>query len=197
MKRIATLFATVFLLGAVCVAQDVASSERDQGQSVVSAAKASRAKVEVKEAKEADIRRLLALTHAGELATQTMQNMEGNIRPLMTSAFPPGEYRDKLIELFFVKFHSKFDQQQIVDLAVPVYDKYYSDDEIKQLIHLYDTPLGQKMLATMPKLMAELQAAGEKHGEELGRQCMLEVLNEHPEMAKALEDAQKAAQPAR
>ena len=126
-----------------------------------------------------------------------MDSMEGNIKPLMTNSFPPGEYRDKLIELFFVKFHSKFDQQAILDLAVPVYDKYYSDDEVKGLIRLYETPLGQKMLATLPQVTAELQAAGQKQGEELGRQSMMEVLAEHPEMEKALQAAAKTAQPAK
>jgi uncharacterized protein len=78
-------------------------------------------------------------------------------------------------------------------MAVPVYSKYYSGDEIKQLIQLYETPIGQKMLTTTPKVVAELQAAGQKWGEELGRQSMMEVLAEHPEMEKALENAQRAA----
>ncbi len=194
MKSSAAVFVTVLLLGALCSAQESSPSGQDSGQSVASAAKASRAKIDLKQTKEADIRRLLELTHAGALATQTMNSMEGNIKPLMTNSFPAGEYREKLIDLFFVKFHSKFDEQTILDLAVPVYDKYYSDDEVKDLIRLYQTPLGQKMLATMPKLMAELQAAGEKQGQELGRQSMLEVLAEHPEMEKALQDAQKTAQ---
>ena len=197
MKCSAAVFVTVLLLGALGCAQDAspAGSNQDAGQSVASAAKASRAKIDLKQAKEADIRRLLELTHAGALATQTMESMEGNIKPLMTNSFPPGEYRDKLIDLFFVKFHSKFDQPAILDLAVPVYDKYYSDDEVKDLIRLYETPLGQKMLATLPKVMEELQAAGQKQGEELGRQSMVEVLAEHPEMEKALQAAAKTAQP--
>jgi len=83
--------------------------------------------------------------------------------------------------------------QQLLDLAVPIYDKYYSDDEIKQLIHLYETPMGQKMLKVMPKVLGELQAAGEKWGEGMGRQSMTEVLAEHPELEKALQAAQKTA----
>jgi uncharacterized protein len=197
MKFSTAVFVTVLMFGAIACAQDASSAGPEQGQSVAAAAKSSRAQVSLHQTKEADIRRLLELTHAGALATQTMDGMEGNIRPLMTNSFPAGEYRDKLIDLFFVKFHAKRDPQQLLDLAVPVYDKYYSADEVKQLIHLYETPLGQKMLTVMPKLMAELQAAGEKWGEQLGRQSMMEVLAEHPEMAKALEDAQKTAQPAR
>jgi len=195
--KVSVVAVSILACSMVCVAQEPSTADQDQSRSVVAAAKASRTVIQSKDAKEADIRKLLELTHAGEMATQTMQAMEANIRPLMINAFPAGEYRDKLIELFFEKFHSKLDAQQMVDLAVPVYAKYYSDDEIKQLIQIYQTPLGQKMLASMPKLLAELQAAGEKHGEEVGRQSMLEVLDEHPEMQKALENAQKTAQAAR
>jgi hypothetical protein len=199
MKSSAAVFVTVLVLGALGCAQDAsaAGSSQNVGQSVASAAKASRAKIDLKQAKEADIRQLLELTHAGAIATQTMDGMEGNMRTLMANAFPAGEYRENLIDLFFAKYHAKRDPQQLVDLAVPVYDKYYSGDEVKDLIRLYQTPLGQKMLATMPKLMAELQAAGQKWGEELGRQSMMEVLAEHPEMEKALQDAQKTAQAAK
>ena len=193
MQRSAKTLIVVLLLAAFCSAQDV-SSGQDQPQSVAGAAKASQAQVKKDQMKEADIRHLLELTHAGALATQTMTAMETSMRPLMTDAFPKGEYREKLISLFFDKFHSKLDVQELVDMAIPAYKKYYSDEEIKQLIALYQTPLGQKTLDVTPKLVAELQAAGQSWGQQLGRQCMQEVLAEHPELADALENATKTAQ---
>jgi hypothetical protein len=61
------------------------------------------------------------------------------------------------------------------------------------LIRFYETPLGQKALSVLPKLSIEMQGEGMKVGEKLGRQSMLEVLSEHPELQKALEAAQKSA----
>lgn len=142
--------------------------------------------------KEADIRKLLDVTGAKELAMQTMGGMEKNIRPMLTASLPPGDYRDELIDLFFAKFHSKVESQRIVDMAVPVYDKYFSDDEIKGLVQFYGTPLGHKTLQVLPKLMGELQDQGREWGQRVGRESMQEVLTEHPELAKALEDAQRA-----
>ena len=144
-------------------------------------------------AKEADIRRLMDLAGAKALGSQMMEGMGKNIKPMMTNALPPGEYREKLIDLFFVKFQTKADMQKLLDLIVPIYDKYFSDEEIKSLIQFYQTPLGQKTLRVLPQLMAESQEAGRKWGEGLGRQSMLDVLPEHPELAKAVEDAQKGA----
>jgi len=57
------------------------------------------------------------------------------------------------------------------------------------LIEFYQTPLGQKAIATLPKVTTEMQEQGRKWGEELGKQCMVEVLSEHPELAEALNAA--------
>ncbi len=141
--------------------------------------------------KEADIRHLLEITGAKELVRQSMEAMEVNIKPLMTHSLPTGAYRDPLIELFFEKFHQKRDFEKLLDLAIPVYDKHFSDEELKGLIAFYETPLGKKSLASMPQVMAELREEGQKWGNSLGRECMSEVLAEHPDLAKALEQAAK------
>lgn len=114
---------------------------------------------------------------------------------MMTQALPPGEYREKLVDLFFVKFQSRLDMQQLLDLAIPIYDKYLSHEEVRGLIEFYQTPLGQKTLKVLPTMLTELQEAGRKWGENLGRDSMREVLAEHLDLAKALEGAAKTAQP--
>jgi uncharacterized protein len=43
----------------------------------------------------------------------------------------------------------------IVSETLPLYARTYTVDELKQMVVLYRSPLGQKMLATMPQLMAE------------------------------------------
>ncbi len=158
-------------------------------------ASASQSKIEP--AKEADIHRLLDLAGTKNAMTQIMDGMEKNIRPVITNSLPPGEYRAKLVDLFFEKFqaHSKAEIQQLLESAVPLYDKYFSREDIKGLIEFYQTPLGQKALSVLPKLSIEMQGEGMKLGEKLGRQSMMEVLSEHPELQKALEEAQQAAHP--
>lgn len=129
------------------------------------------------------------------LVTQMMGSMEKSIKPLMTSSLPPGEYRAQLIDLFFAKFHSKADPKQMLDLAVPVYDRYYSHEEIKGLIAFYESPLGQKTVSVLPKITGELQDLGRTWGEGVGRDSMMEVLSEHPDLAKSLQESEKNTQP--
>jgi hypothetical protein len=146
-------------------------------------------------AKEADIRQLMDVAGTKALMAQMMGTMETSIKPMLSNAFPPGDYREKLIDLFIAKFKSQGNLQQLLDLIVPIYDKYFSDKEIKDLIQYYRTPLGQKTIEVMPKLFAESQEAGRKWGEALGRQSMIDVLAEHPEFKKAMEDAKDPAEP--
>jgi hypothetical protein len=192
MRLMGFSLAWVCLWTGLCVAQDAQSNGGDD--SVAAAAQASRAQAQIKQTKEADIRRLLQITGAGSLATQSMDQMEKTIRPMVTNALPPGDYREKLVDLFFEKFRSKRQPDELADLVIPIYEKYYSDEDIKGLIQLYQTPLGKKMLSTLPLVMTESQAAGTKWGEQIGRQSMMEVLAEHPDLQKAMEDARKSAQ---
>jgi len=186
MKR--TALALFVCLGSLC-AYPQSGAQPAQKQSVQTSASSS-----VHPAKEADIRKLLELTGASSLMLQSMNDAEKNVRPLISNSLPPGEYREKLVDLFFDKFHAKRDTQQLVALIIPIYDKYYSGPEIKGLVQFYSSPLGKKMASVLPSIMNESQAVGGKWGEQLGRDSMLEVLEEHPDLRKALEDA-KANQP--
>jgi len=148
-------------------------------------------------AKEADIHRLVDLAGTKTAMTQIIDGMEKNMRPWVTGSLPEGDYREKLVDLFLEKFHDHLIAEipQLVDSAVPLYDKYFSREDIKGLIRFYETPLGQKALSVLPKLSMEIQAEGMKLGEKLGRQSMMEVLSEHPELQKALEDVRTGAPP--
>jgi hypothetical protein len=185
----------LLLLGALCSAQEPSpTADSNSDQSVAAAARANK-QPKIDPAKEADIRRLLRVMGAENTITRAMADMETNIRPLLTSSFPAGEYRDRLIQLFFEKFHSKIDLQEMLDLAIPVYDKYLSDADIKGLIEFYSTPLGQKMIKALPNIMTESGEKGRQWGEKIGRESMIEVLQEHPDLQEALQARKKDTLP--
>jgi uncharacterized protein len=142
--------------------------------------------------KKADIERLLELTGIKTIVASTMDSTMKGLRPLLVSSLPPGEYREKLIDLFVDKFHSQADPQQVVELVMPIYDKYFSDEEIRGLIKFYETPLGQKAVSLLPQVSNEAREAGKTWGGKLGRESMQEVLAEHPDLAEALTAASKS-----
>jgi len=150
---------------------------------------AAPAQTKIDPVKAADIQRLMDVTGMKSLMTETMTSMETNVRPTLVHSLPAGPYRDKLVDLFFERFRTKLNIQQFIDLAAVAYDKYLSDDDIKALIDFYQTPIGKKSLTILPKLTVELQTEGMQLGQQAGRDSMTEVLAEHPELAKAMQDA--------
>lgn len=184
------------IVTACCLLSGVLAAQTTQPtQSTKEQPPAGFAQSNIDPAKEKDIRRLMDITGSSSLAMQMMSEMEKNIKPLMTNALPPGDYREKLVDLFFAKFQQKADPEKLIALAVPIYDRYFSREEIRGLIEFYDTPLGHKAVSVLPKLMADLQTEGRNWGGQLGRESMAEVLNEHPELAKALGEAKKGSPP--
>jgi len=45
--------------------------------------------------------------------------------------------------------------EEMLDALVPIYARTYTLDEVRQMSAFYQSPVGQKMLATTPKLMGE------------------------------------------
>jgi hypothetical protein len=170
-----------------------ASGQASANQAASDTPSAGQAKIDP--SKEADIRRLLELVGTKTLMTTMMQSMTTDLKPMLARALPPGDYREKLVDLFFAKFQAKTDFEQLLNIAVTAYDRHFSHEEIKGLIKFYETPLGQKTASVMPQLLTETREAGRAWGEKLGRDSMVEVLTEHPELAEAMEAAKKAAQP--
>ncbi|HEY6903098.1 MAG TPA: DUF2059 domain-containing protein [Candidatus Acidoferrales bacterium] len=189
MKALAAM--VLFVMGASLQAAQI----QYQVGPVPPPAVAPAASAKIDPAKEADIRRLLEATGTTTLMQQVMDNMQKSLKPVLTNSFPPGEYREKLVDLFFEKFRSKLDTKRLVDLAVARYDEQFSDEDIKGLIAFYETPLGQKAVSALPKLTIELQQDGQSLGQQMGRESMIEVLAEHPELAKALQDAGQGTPP--
>lgn len=188
MKTFYAVVIAFILAGTVQGAQD-----RTASAGALSVASASQPKVDP--AKGADIQRLLEVAGTASLVQQLIANMEQSIKPLMTNSLPPGEYRARLIDLFFERFNSKLDAKRLLDLAAARYDENFSDEEIRELIGFYQTPVGQKLVTLLPKLTGQLQQDGQKLGQQLGRESMIEVLSEHPDLAQAMRAASHKTSP--
>jgi hypothetical protein len=142
--------------------------------------------------KAADIRRLEdVMGIRAQMETMPSPMME-NVRPTLRRSLPPGDYREKLIDLFLARLKSNLSLDTIIDLATINYDKYFSDQDIKDLTAFYETPLGKRTLTVVPQITVKLTGQGMRVGEVAGRKSMAEVLEENPDIAKALEEANKA-----
>lgn len=81
---------------------------------------------------------------------------------------------DSFWDGFVTKYKSKLGDK-LVELYTPIYAKYYSLDDIKQLIDFYRTPIGKKLGETTPKIMIEGMQIGQKIGMEIATELQNEL----------------------
>jgi hypothetical protein len=101
-------------------------------------------------AKEAEIRKLLEITGTVKLVNQMLNQMMGTLRG-RASQLPP-EFWDNL--------QKEMDPTKLVEKLIPVYDKYYTIDDLKAVNAFYQTPAGQHLLQVQPagmKAVLEIQ----------------------------------------
>ncbi len=67
---------------------------------------------------------------------------------------------------FWDTFIAEIKPDDMINEFIPLYSKYFTNDEIKQMIAFYQTPLGQKTLSVMPQLSSESTAIGLRYGKE-------------------------------
>ncbi len=126
------------------------------------------------------------------MVSQVMTSMEGSIKPLMMNSLPPGNTAKSWLTSSS-EFHTRADVKipRLLDAAVPVYDKYFTDDDIKGLIRFYETPVGQKSDRLDAEGFHGTAIGRTKLGQTIGRDAMLKVLTDHPDLKSALEEAEK------
>lgn len=69
----------------------------------------------------------------------------------------------------------------IQDQIIPIYDKYFTNDEILGIIEFYKTPIGQIYLTKMGAVAIESMQIGNNYGEIIYKRLMEMNGNEIPE----------------
>jgi pyruvate-formate lyase-activating enzyme len=108
--------------------------------------------------KTENIRKLLELTGSGKIGVQVAQNMIVSFKKVYPSV--PDE--------FWEGFKKELNSEVLVEMVIPIYDKYYTETEIKELTDFYATPIGRKVITVTPLISQESMQAGQKWGKELG-----------------------------
>ena len=110
--------------------------------------------------KAADLRSLLQYVGvkdqlqsvASESAAQYREKLGASVKNVADDS-----KRQELITVASGSFEKNFDQQRAMQQIAAIYDKYFTDDEIKGLLDFYSSPLGQKFAAESSKINKEIQ----------------------------------------
>ncbi|MES2893611.1 MAG: DUF2059 domain-containing protein [Bacteroidota bacterium] len=108
--------------------------------------------------KKEHIKRLLELTGAGQLGQQMFTATIASYKQAIPAV--PDEFWEGL--------QKEMKPEALVDLIIPIYDKYYTEAEILELTAFYQTTVGKKIVAVSPMIMQESMSVGQSWGQEIG-----------------------------
>jgi hypothetical protein len=123
---------------------------------------------DIPQEKRKEIEKLLRLSGAEKLFGQMENQMIATIKAQMPQV-PEG---------FWTKFQQKMNAHELIDLIIPVYDKYYTLEDLKTVNAFYETPVGQKVLSTLPQIMQETMKIGQEWGQKFGKKAAEEAEQE-------------------
>jgi hypothetical protein len=124
---------------------------------------------EIAPEKREEINKLLQLTGMEKLMQQVNRQMISALKAQIAD----------VPEIFWKKFEERADHvQEFIEQIIPLYDKYYTLEDLKAVNAFYSSPTGQKLLSTLPQIMQESMKLGQEWGERLGKEAAEEAARE-------------------
>lgn len=177
----AVLALVVIYIGTFLVAIQGASQNSVQAAPQDTAAAQEPAAIDP--AKAADIRALMELVGARDAVQDASAKGIEQFRENLTASIPGNDRGQQFINEFVADYQKKFNADDVTNQLVGIYDKHFSDEEIKGLLQFYGTPLGQKYAAEVPRISRESQAAGRAVNLRVAKEVMQELRREYPGVA--------------
>ena len=112
--------------------------------------------------KEAHIRQLMNMMGSGQLGVQVVKNIIASYKKQMPDVDPK----------FWDDFVNDVKPDDLVNLVVPIYAKYFTDDDIKGMMAFYNSPVGKKLIANLPLITQESMQVGGAWGKQLSDKIM-------------------------
>ncbi|GEL10959.1 hypothetical protein SAMN05192550_1964 [Flavobacterium glycines] len=108
------------------------------------------------------IKQLLELSGSGKMGIQVMDQMMSSFKSSYSV----------VKQEFWEEFKKEINPDDIENMILPIYDKYYTEADIDQLTAFYKSPIGKKMIQTMPLVMRESMVAGQNWGKEIATKVL-------------------------
>jgi uncharacterized protein len=179
----AVLALVVIYIGTFLVA--IQGASQNAAQAAQQNAGVQQAAKSIDPAKEADIRALMELVGARDIVQESMTTTSEQYREKLVATVPNNDKGQAFVNTFISTYQKKYDVDQVTEQLVGIYDKHYSDEEIKGLLQFYGSPLGQKVAAEMPKINHETQEAARAASSKAAKDSLQAVKDQNPDVGQS------------
>jgi uncharacterized protein len=135
--------------------------------------------------KDSDIRSLMELIGAHDQVQDAVNNSSEQFKEKLLATVTNNDKGQAFVTSFVDSYQKKFDVDQLTEQIVALYDKHYTDDEIKTLLQFYGSPVGQKFAAETPKIVREIQAASRTTGAKAAKEVLQSLKAQNPEIGQS------------
>ena len=84
------------------------------------------------------------------------------------------------------KFTAAAPPSAVTDAEIPVYSHFFSMEDIQGLIKFYESPLGQRVVKTLPQVAQQTQQAGVQMDQKAALDVLRSMSTEYPELKQLL-----------
>ena len=131
-------------------------------------------------AKAADIRALLELVGAHDQVQESVNLSAEQYREKLIASVPNGDKGQAFVNAVISDYEKRFDVDQVTEQLVTIYDKHYSEEEIKGLLQFYGSPLGQKVATEAPRISREIQEATRSTAAKAVKEALQQAKEDNP-----------------
>jgi uncharacterized protein len=130
--------------------------------------------------KDSDIRALLELVGARDQVQDSVRQTAEQYREKLLATVPNNERGQAFVNATINEYEKRYDVDRVTEQLVALYDKHYTDEEIKGLLQFYGSPLGQKVASENPKIFHEIQETTRAEAAKAVRDALQQVKQENP-----------------
>ena len=135
--------------------------------------------------KDADIRSLMELIGARDQIQDAVSNSSEQYREKLLATVPNNDKGQAFVTSFIESYQKKFDVDQMTEQLVGIYDKHYTDEEIKTMLQFYGSPVGQKVAAETSKIGREIQVVSRTTGAKAAKDALQALKAQNPEIGQS------------
>jgi uncharacterized protein len=136
-------------------------------------------------AREASIRHLMEITQTNKMGDNIVAAIGNQVQQVMSRAIQPDRL-PKFMDSFHEKFTASAPSGAVTDAVVPIYARHFSIEDIRALIQFYESPLGQRVVKTMPQVTQESESAGIQLDQKAALSVLRAMQGEYPELKQML-----------
>jgi hypothetical protein len=137
-------------------------------------------------AKEAAIRHLMEITQTAKLGDNISSAITQQVRGVMGRTIQQPEELQKFMDAFGQKFNAAAPPSAVTDAEIPVYSHYFTMEDIQGLIKFYESPLGQRVVKSLPEVAQNTQQTGVQMDQKAALDVLRSMSTEYPQLKQML-----------